>query len=165
MASQRTYCGNGGGASDGVWPNSCNANLYQTGEAGIGWHSDNEAIFGPTSQESLIISLSLGQSRRFQIRKKKEQLAWETWLHNGDLLTMEGLFQNHYEHQVPKEIGVNEAGVNVTWRWILKGTSFDQSTRRQRFGTELRTGLMFLDGKKKMTSILRSHQWNNYIQT
>ena len=100
--------------SDGVWPNSCNANLYQTGEAGIGWHSDNEAIFGPTSQESLIISLSLGQSRRFQIRRKKEQLAWETWLHNGDLLTMEGLFQNHYEHQVPKESGVNEPRVNLT---------------------------------------------------
>ena len=39
---------------------------------------------------------------------------------NGDLCTMEGRFQRHYLHAVPKEPSVKEARINLTWRWITK---------------------------------------------
>ena len=79
---------------DEQWPNSCNVNLYENGGSGVEWHSDNEPLFGNFDEENLIVSLSLGASRRFEVRKIGEAQSWETMLHDGDLITMEGMFHN-----------------------------------------------------------------------
>ena len=39
-------------------------------------------------------------------------------LRNGDLMTMEGLFQRFYSHRVPRESNIQEPRINFTWRWI-----------------------------------------------
>lgn len=49
-------------------PNSCNAKLHSGGNAAVAWHSDNEKLFRTRKGDNLIISLSLGALRRFQIR-------------------------------------------------------------------------------------------------
>ena len=58
-------------------PNSCNLNFYPPG-GGVGYHADDEPIFGGPADEKLIISLSLvaagdaavgDGTRRFELRK------------------------------------------------------------------------------------------------
>eukprot|EP00439_Symbiodinium_sp_Y106_P057808 s5844_g8.t1 len=51
------------------WPDSCNVNLYEDGSNSVGWHSDDEALFQGLIHDTRIISLSLGQQRKFDLRK------------------------------------------------------------------------------------------------
>lgn len=72
-----------------------------------------------------IISLSLGQSRTFQLRRnwpeEGEAMLESIRLKSGDLLTMEGMMQKHYQHRVPKESSQSSSPrINLTWRWIAK---------------------------------------------
>jgi len=100
-------------------PNSCNVNLYYSGQASVGWHSDNERIFESKFRDCLIISLSLGTTRKFQVKTVgSERIIKELLLGDGDLMTMEGLFQKHYLHRVPKEPHIEGKRLNFTWRWI-----------------------------------------------
>lgn len=108
------------------WPNSCNLNLYEDGGQSVGWHSDDEDLFQGLVQDCRIISLSLGESRRFQLRpstlvgRDDEGSVHTVVLESGDLCTMEGEMQRHYEHSVPKSGDVSGPRINLTWRWILK---------------------------------------------
>jgi len=111
-------------------PNSCNVNLYYSGQASVGWHSDNERIFEGKFRDCLIISLSLGTTRKFQVKTvHSERVIKEVLLGDGDLMTMEGLFQKHYLHRVPKEPRIGGKRVNFTWRWI---TAHDREECRMR---------------------------------
>ena len=47
--------------------NSMAANLYRDGHDHIPWHSDDEQPMGP---EPVIASLSFGDTRNFELRKK-----------------------------------------------------------------------------------------------
>ena len=51
----------------GIEFNALAANLYRDGHDSIGWHSDDEKIFGRTP---IIASLSFGDERVFELRKK-----------------------------------------------------------------------------------------------
>ena len=46
-------------------PNSCNLNFYRDGTQHVGWHSDNEPLFGNLEHGSLIISLPRGACSAF----------------------------------------------------------------------------------------------------
>merc|ERR1712070_1277601 len=50
------------------WPNSCNLNLYDTGDSSVAWHADDEALFNGKFQDVRILSLSLGSRRTFEMR-------------------------------------------------------------------------------------------------
>eukprot|EP00439_Symbiodinium_sp_Y106_P036799 s406_g4.t1 len=99
------------------WPNSCNwddliqadfcgfgcnLNLYMDGQHSVGWHADNEALFQGKVRDCRIISLSLGQSRRFELLCEQDFHRLD--LSDGDLCTMEGMTQKYYKHRVPKEL-------------------------------------------------------------
>jgi len=102
-------------------PNACNMNHYEDGLEVVGWHSDDEELFQATEQDVLIMSLSLGASRTFELRPKDAPAeSTKVLLHHGDLCTMEGLCQKHYRHCVPLEEDVQEARINLTWRWVLR---------------------------------------------
>lgn len=102
------------------WPNSCNLNCYADGSDSIDWHSDDEPLFGGSKSDCRIISLSLGATRMFELRRADMDTSatCQLKLQSGDLCTMEGLTQRYYEHRVPKN---KEARlrVNLTWRWIV----------------------------------------------
>ncbi|CAK0793441.1 unnamed protein product, partial [Prorocentrum cordatum] len=106
-------------------PNCCNGNRYASGDESVGWHSDDEALFQAAAQDALIVSLSLGATRTFRVRLKDHAaegdglVGAEVLLGDGDLCTMEGLCQKHYQHCVPKEASVSEPRINLTWRWIV----------------------------------------------
>lgn len=95
--------------------NSVLLNLYQTGNDSNGWHADNEPELG---RNPIIASLSLGATRRFDLKHNttKEQLSY--YLNNGSLLIMGGELQHHWKHQIAKTKKVNEPRINLTFRII-----------------------------------------------
>eukprot|EP00811_Abedinium_folium_P025294 NODE_3604_length_2012_cov_6.201592.p1 GENE.NODE_3604_length_2012_cov_6.201592~~NODE_3604_length_2012_cov_6.201592.p1 ORF type:complete len:572 (+),score=65.21 NODE_3604_length_2012_cov_6.201592:126-1841(+) len=105
------------------WPNSCNLNLYESGGHSLGWHSDNERLFRGCYADCRVISLSLGQARKFQIRLRSgAPHCHDLLLAPGDLCTMEGLTQKYYEHRVPPQAGIENPRINLTWRWVVDHT-------------------------------------------
>jgi len=75
-------------------------NQYRDGNDSMGWHSDDEKELGKTS---VIASLSLGETRRFMLRRKDDhQVKIELNLAHGDLLIMGGETQRFWQHQIPK---------------------------------------------------------------
>lgn len=94
------------------------ANLYRDGQDSMGFHSDDEPELGP---EPVIASISLGATRRFQIRHKRgaKRGRLDLELGHGSLLVMRGAMQERYRHGVPKDPRVTEARVNLTFRRIV----------------------------------------------
>ncbi len=98
--------------------NSLLANLYRSGKDSMGWHADSEKELG---KEPIIFSLSLGASRFFDFRlnnnaSTKKRIELEA----GTLLIMKGKFQELWQHQIPKQLKINEARINLTFRYIHK---------------------------------------------
>lgn len=113
-----------GRPEEASWPNSCNINLYENGSQSVGWHSDDEVLFQGLLDDVCILSLSLGQIRKFRLKKNWPEEGEETTstilLGNGALCTMEGMTQKHYIHCVPKENENLGPRINLTWRWVVK---------------------------------------------
>ena len=63
------------------------------------WHSDNEPFFGSQNFPELIVSLSLGNSVEFMVRRRAPgEVPSSIRLDHGDILVMDGLAQSGYEH-------------------------------------------------------------------
>jgi alkylated DNA repair dioxygenase AlkB len=99
--------------------NSVLANRYRSGADAMGWHSDDEPELGP---EPLIASVSLGATRRFLLRHRRDparRLALE--LEPGSLLLMAGLTQRHWKHTLPRTARPTGERINLTFRWMGPG--------------------------------------------
>ncbi len=96
--------------------NSCLLNLYHTGEEGMSWHSDDEHTL---QKHGCIASLSFGATRKFYFKHKTTKETISQFLESGDLLTMEGKIQEHWQHSVPKMQKVNTPRINLTFRNFL----------------------------------------------
>ena len=106
-------------------PNSVNLNLYETGAQAIGWHADDEELFGGRHHDCTIISVTLGGARQFLLKLKsgkhkthERRRCFQASLGHGDLCVMGGRCQQHYLHKVPRHIGHAEPRINATFRWI-----------------------------------------------
>ncbi len=108
----RSRCESVSGASF----NSVLVNLYRDGNDGVGWHADNEAVNG---REPTIASVSLGATRRFDLRHRESKETVKVDLHSGSLLVMSGLSQHCWVHQVAKTKQVVGPRINLTFRWVL----------------------------------------------
>ncbi len=95
--------------------NSCLANRYRDGSDSVAWHADDEPELGP---EPTIASVSLGASRRFQVRHRASGETWTLELGHGDLLVMRGASQRDYVHAVPKTKRPVGPRINLTFRWV-----------------------------------------------
>jgi alkylated DNA repair dioxygenase AlkB len=94
--------------------NSVLLNRYRNGNDKVSWHSDNEKAFGvnPT-----IASLSLGATRRFDLRYKPDKTRIHRFsLPSGTLLIMKGELQSYWEHQVPQQKNIVNERINLTYR-------------------------------------------------
>lgn len=99
--------------------NSVLCNLYRDGRDSMGWHSDDEPELGA---EPTIASLSLGATRRFRLRHKRDPaLRLELDLPAGSLLVMSGATQRHYRHDLPRALRVSEPRLNLTFRCVEAG--------------------------------------------
>lgn len=90
-------------------------NYYRSGSDHIGWHSDNEKSMG---KSPAIASLSLGATRRFQLRPKhgedKTLLTYE--LEHGSLILMHPGCQENWAHRLCKTSKSVKERVNLTFR-------------------------------------------------
>lgn len=96
--------------------NSVLVNYYRNGQDSVSWHSDDEAELG---EHPIIASLSLGVTRRFELRhrhKKVQKVVCD--LSSGSLLVMGPGVQEHWQHQIPKQPAINEGRINLTFRTI-----------------------------------------------
>ncbi|KAK3098692.1 hypothetical protein FSP39_022094 [Pinctada imbricata] len=110
----------------GVKFNSMLANMYRDGHDSVAWHSDDESSLGP---EPTIASLSFGDTRNFEFRKKPPQSPDGAYdytyserlkipLTHGSLLIMEGCSQADWQHRVPREYHDRDPRINLTFRVI-----------------------------------------------
>lgn len=102
----------------GLGFNSVLANLYRDGRDHMGWHRDNEKELGPSPT---LASLSLGAQRSFQLRPLhgERRAIHRLPLGHGSLLLMAGDTQQHYQHRLPRQAGLQQARINLTFRRIL----------------------------------------------
>lgn len=101
----------------GVTFDSCFANLYRDGEDAISWHADDDDWIGP-----VIASLSFGAARRFVMKPKSGGPTRHSWrLADGDLFVMRAGVQAAWLHSVPREKGVTEPRINLTFRTTVEG--------------------------------------------
>lgn len=92
---------------------SCLVNLYRDGRDSISWHSDDEPELGP---DPIIASLSLGATRKFQIKEKATGKVTSHELKAGDLVIMGPGFQTTHVHQIPKTTKKVGERINLTFR-------------------------------------------------
>merc|ERR1712110_498992 len=102
-----------------TWPNSCHLSCYSQDD-GLPWHADDQPIFCGTTQRCPIICLSLCGKRFLELRRngeiKDSNTSCKVEVSGGDIYTMEGMTQAHYQHRVSYKGGVR---LSLTWRWIV----------------------------------------------
>jgi alkylated DNA repair dioxygenase AlkB len=103
-------------AAAGAPFNSVLVNLYRDGSDGVGWHADDEASNG---REPVIASLSLGATRRFDLRHRGDGTRASVDLGSGSLLVMSGLSQHCWVHQVAKTRKPVGPRINLTFRRVV----------------------------------------------
>lgn len=119
--------------------NSLLLNRYKGGNDYVGWHSDDEKLYGLTPE---IASISFGCDRDFFLKKKPcktsnvskrhdeepaskrlkkschaDQYTFK--LKHGSLLVMRGNTQRDWIHSVPKRAKVDTTRINLTFRHVL----------------------------------------------
>lgn len=93
--------------------NSLLLNFYRNGKDSLSWHQDNEPELGP---EPLIASISLGVTRRFDVKEAAGgEVKFKLSLNSGSLLVMRGRAQSEWLHSIPKS-SEKEKRINLTFR-------------------------------------------------
>jgi alkylated DNA repair dioxygenase AlkB len=101
----------------GVRFNSVLVNRYRDGRDGVAWHSDDEPELGPAP---MIGSVSLGATRRFQVRRRADPAdRHDIELEHGSLVVMRAGSQATWEHQLPKTAKPIGQRINLTFRTII----------------------------------------------
>ena len=96
--------------------NSVLCNLYRDGQDSVAWHSDDEPELGV---EPVIASLSFGETRSFQMRRKdNHQQKYTLELISGSCLLMRGTTQALWQHQIAKTNKALGPRINLTFRLV-----------------------------------------------
>lgn len=121
--------------------NSLLLNRYKGGNDYVGWHADDEKLYGPTPE---IVSLSFGCDREFLLKKRPAKTPRQVkrvenapppskrlknsdnksdqhsfMLKHGSLLLMRGYTQRDWLHSVPKRAKADGIRINLTFRQVL----------------------------------------------
>ncbi|WP_461451863.1 alpha-ketoglutarate-dependent dioxygenase AlkB family protein [Mucilaginibacter sp.] len=98
----------------GVKFDSVLLNYYRDGNDSVSWHSDNDGIPG---RNRIVGSVSFGQERNFDIRKKDDHnIKYSVMLENGSYLLMKEGFQENWQHRIAKSNKPMKPRVNLTFR-------------------------------------------------
>lgn len=89
-------------------------NFYRSSADHIGWHSDDESSMG---KSPAIASISLGATRRFQLKpKSQKQTPTEYELTHGSLILMKPGCQESWVHRIVKTSKPCRERINLTYR-------------------------------------------------
>ena len=78
--------------AEGEVPTAANLNLHRGWNSCVGWHPDDEPLFGKCGDAKLIVSVSLGNSALFRWRRQSclDDEGRSCRLGHGDILVMDG---------------------------------------------------------------------------
>jgi alkylated DNA repair dioxygenase AlkB len=96
--------------------NSCLLNLYNNGNEGMGWHSDDEKSI---EEYSTIASVSFGAERKFSFKHKQSKKIISILLEHGSLLLMKEGTQKNWLHSLPKSTKITLPRINLTFRRMV----------------------------------------------
>jgi alkylated DNA repair dioxygenase AlkB len=116
----------------GIQFNLVLASLYRHGYDSVGWHADDEKVYGARPQIAGVSFMEkpycsgAREGRDFQIREKGDKSRKATiFLTDGSLLYMGGPFQDRWQHQVPKrrtlsatKKGCRQQRISLTFRSV-----------------------------------------------
>lgn len=136
----------------GINFNSVLLNKYEDGNDGVAFHSDNELIWGTNP---IIASISLGSTRRFEIKRKVvdyEQSGKEDeisiLLNSGDMIVMDGTTQEEFVHRIPKTTQKVGPRINLTFRNVVKNKT--DKSKKLRGNLEISKKLALEENKGAM---------------
>lgn len=99
-------------------------NKYKNGHDYIGWHADDEADL----KHKNIVSLSLGATRRFLLRQKRDHtVKVEYVLGDNDVVVMREPTNAQWQHHVPKMRRVTTPRWNLTFRYVVPAATSSSS--------------------------------------
>ena len=88
----------------------------------VGWHSDDEPLFGKCGDAKLIVSVSLGSFALFRWRRQScSSDEGSCRLDHGDILVMDGQCQDEFFHRTSP--GRDQERINITFRWVKQHVS------------------------------------------
>ena len=84
----------------------------------MGWHRDDEPLFGECGDAKLIVSVSLGNFAVFRWRRQScpDDEGGSCRLGHGDVLVIDGQCQDEFLHRT--DPGRDQERINVTFRWV-----------------------------------------------
>ena len=104
-------------------PTAANLNLYRGWQSCVGWHCDDEPLFGKCGDAKLIVSVSLGSTVLFRWRRQScpDDEGRFILLGHGDILVMGGQCQDEFLHRT--DPGLEQERINITFRWVKQHVS------------------------------------------
>jgi alkylated DNA repair dioxygenase AlkB len=96
--------------------NTCLLNYYEGGGDYIAYHADKEVA----GTNNVVVTVSLGATRRFLLKHITTKHVVETYLNSGDIVIMCGDTQQKYHHSIPKVANSKVSGgrISLTYRYI-----------------------------------------------
>ena len=109
--------------AEGDLPTAANLNLYRGWKSCVGWHCDDEPLFGKCGDAKLIVSVSLGSFALFRWRRQScsSDEGRSCRLDHGDILVMDGQCQDEFLHRTSP--GREQDRINITYRWVKQHVS------------------------------------------
>ena len=95
--------------AEGEVPTAANLNLYRGWNSCVGWHRDDEPLFGKCGDAKLIVSVSPSDEGR------------SCRLDQGDILVMDGQCQDQFLHRTDPDR--EQERINITFRWVKQHVS------------------------------------------
>ena len=109
--------------AEGDVPTAANLNLNRGWHSRVGWHSDDEPLFGERWETKLIVSVSFGTPALFKWKGKScpDGEAGLCCLGHGDILAMDVQCQDEFRHCT--DSGLEQERIDVTFRWTRQHTA------------------------------------------
>ena len=109
--------------AEGEVPTAANLNLYRGWKSCVGWHCDDEPLFGKCGDAKLIVSVTLGNFALFKWRRQScpADEGRSCRLGHGDILVMDGQCQDEFLH--PTNPGREQERINITFRSVKQPVS------------------------------------------
>jgi len=93
--------------------NSVLCNLYRDGSDSVGWHADDEPVFGG---DPVVASVTIGAARLFKLRRNDGAASQDVMLGDGSLFVMGRGVQRDWKHSIPKTAKPCGERINLTFR-------------------------------------------------
>ena len=109
--------------AEGEVPTVANLNFYRGGNPCVGWHRDDELLFGKCGDAKLIVSVSLGTFAVFRWRHQSclDDEGHLCCLGHGDILVVDGRCQDRLLHRT--DPCREQERINITFRWVKQHVS------------------------------------------